>query len=103
MRISDWSSDVCSSDLLGVAEVDRLVSVIFDAITNQLAQGGRVELRGFGAFSTRAREGRVGRNPRTGDAVTVPPKRVPYFRRSEERRDGKGCVSTLRSRWSRYN
>src|SRR3546814_9075261 len=72
---------------LGVAEVDRLVSVIFDAITNQLAQGGRVELRGFGAFSTRAREGRVGRNPRTGDAVTVPPKRVPYFKPGKEMRD----------------
>ncbi|API59441.1 integration host factor subunit beta [Tardibacter chloracetimidivorans] len=71
---------------LGVAEVDRLVSVIFDAITNQLAQGGRVELRGFGAFSTRAREGRVGRNPRTGDAVTVPPKRVPYFKPGKEMR-----------------
>lgn len=71
---------------LGVAEVDRLVSVIFDAITNQLAQGGRVELRGFGAFSTRSREGRVGRNPRTGDAVTVPPKRVPYFKPGKEMR-----------------
>ena len=71
---------------LGIAEVDRLVSVIFDAITNQLAQGGRVELRGFGAFSTRAREGRVGRNPRTGDAVTVPPKRVPYFKSGKEMR-----------------
>src|SRR3546814_5929563 len=71
---------------LGVAEVDRLVSVIFDAITNQLAQGGRVELRGFGAFSTRAREGRVGRNPRTGDAVTVPPQRVPYFKPGTEMR-----------------
>ena len=71
---------------LGIAEVDRLVSVIFDAITNQLAQGGRVELRGFGAFSTRAREGRVGRNPRTGDAVTVPPKRVPYFKPGKEMR-----------------
>src|SRR3546814_19719666 len=59
---------------LGVAEVDRLVSVIFDAITNQLAQGGRVELRGFGAFSTRAREGRVGRNPLTGDPGTGTPK-----------------------------
>src|SRR3546814_10972918 len=82
---------------LGVAEVDRLVSVIFDAITNQLAQGGRVELRGFGAFSTRAREVRVGRNPRTGDAVTVPPQRRP-----EARRVGKEWVSTCRSRWWPY-
>lgn len=71
---------------LSLAEVDRLVSTIFDAITEQLAKGGRVELRGFGAFSTRAREGRVGRNPRTGDAVTVPPKRVPYFKPGKEMR-----------------
>src|SRR3546814_4246982 len=54
---------------LSLADVDKLVSVVFGAITAQLAKGGRVELRGFGAFSTRAREGRVGRNPRTGDAV----------------------------------
>lgn len=71
---------------LSLAEVDRLVSTIFDAITEQLAKGGRVELRGFGAFSTRAREGRIGRNPRTGDAVTVPPKRVPYFKPGKEMR-----------------
>jgi integration host factor subunit beta len=71
---------------LGLAEVDRLVTVIFDAITDQLARGGRVELRGFGAFSTRAREGRIGRNPRTGAAVTVPAKRVPYFKPGKEMR-----------------
>src|SRR3546814_16163041 len=63
---------------LGVAEVDRMVSVIFDAITTPLAPRGRVELRGFGAFSTRARAGRSGRNPPTGAAVPLPPYRVPY-------------------------
>lgn len=71
---------------LSLADVDKLVSVVFGAITTQLAKGGRVELRGFGAFSTRAREGRVGRNPRTGDAVTVPAKRVPYFKPGKEMR-----------------
>ena len=71
---------------LSVAEVDKLVSVVFDAITARLAEGGRVELRGFGAFSTRARDGRVGRNPRTGAAVTVPAKRVPYFKPGKEMR-----------------
>src|SRR3546814_9710206 len=67
MRISDWSSDVCSSDLL--------------------AAGGRVELRGFGAFSTRARESRTGRNPRTGAAVDVKAKSVPYFKPGKEMRE----------------
>ncbi len=71
---------------LSLTEIDRLVTVVFEAITTQLAQGGRVELRGFGAFSTRSREGRVGRNPRTGDAVSVPAKRVPYFKPGKEMR-----------------
>ena len=56
-------------------EVESVVSAIFDSITEQLAKGGRVELRGFGAFSTRQRDGRVGRNPRTGEAVSVDAKR----------------------------
>lgn len=60
--------------------VDRIVSCLFDAITDRLAEGGRVELRGFGTFCTRARDGRTGRNPRTGEAVAVEAKRVPYFK-----------------------
>lgn len=72
---------------LALAEVDRIVSHVFDAITEQLAAGGRVELRGFGAFSTRARSGRTGRNPRTGTEVVVPPKRVPHFKPGKDMRD----------------
>jgi len=60
---------------------------VFDSITDQLAQGGRVELRGFGAFSTRQRDARVGRNPRTGDPVSVNAKRVPYFKPGKEMRE----------------
>lgn len=71
---------------LTAAEVDRLVSLFFDLIIAQLAQGGRVELRGFGAFSTRAREARAGRNPRSGETVAVPAKRVPYFKPGKEMR-----------------
>jgi integration host factor subunit beta len=69
---------------LNQQEVDRIVSLIFDAIGERLADGGRVELRGFGAFTTRARDGRTGRNPRTGVAVVVPPKRVPHFKPGKE-------------------
>ena len=65
-------------------EVERVVEVFFDEITQRLADGGRVELRGFGAFSTRAREARKGRNPRTGETVEVPGKRVPYFKPGKE-------------------
>ena len=64
---------------LRVEEIEKIVGVFFDEITQRLASGGRVELRGFGAFSTRSRDARKGRNPRTGDAVDVPGKRVPYF------------------------
>jgi len=71
---------------LTAAEVDRLVSLFFDLIIGQLATGGRVELRGFGAFSTRAREARAGRNPRSGETVAVPAKRVPYFKPGKEMR-----------------
>lgn len=65
-------------------EIEQVVDLFFDEIAERLAEGGRVELRGFGAFSTRDREARVGRNPRTGDAVDVPAKRVPYFKAGKE-------------------
>jgi integration host factor subunit beta len=68
-------------------EVEGVVGAIFDSITDQLAKGGRVELRGFGAFSTRQRDARVGRNPRTGEAVSVNAKRVPYFKPGKEMRE----------------
>ncbi len=71
---------------LAPALVERLVDTFFDAITNQLAMGGRVELRGFGAFSTRARDARTGRNPRTGETVEIDAKRVPYFKPGKEMR-----------------
>jgi len=61
-------------------EVERLVNAIFDEITNALSAGGRVELRGFGAFSVKSRPGRVGRNPRTGQKVEISEKNVTYFK-----------------------
>jgi integration host factor subunit beta len=71
---------------LRIEDVERAVDTFFDEVAESLAQGGRVELRGFGAFSTRQREARRGRNPRTGDAVHVPEKRVPYFKPGKEMR-----------------
>src|SRR3954468_16784041 len=73
-------------DLTG-KEIERVVSAFFDSVTDQLQRSGRVELRGFGAFSTREREARKGRNPRTGDAVDVDAKRVPYFKPGKEMRE----------------
>ena len=71
---------------LRAEEIERVVDVFFDEIGQRLADGGRVELRGFGAFSTRERDPRKGRNPRTGEAVEVPGKRVPYFKPGKEMR-----------------
>lgn len=61
-------------------DVERIVSTIFDEITAALVAGNRVELRGFGAFSVRHRNARTGRNPRTGDAVDVEDKFIPFFK-----------------------
>jgi integration host factor subunit beta len=71
---------------LALNEVERIVGIFFEEIVERLKQDGRVELRGFGAFSTRARESRTGRNPRTGEAVEVAAKRVPYFKPGKEMR-----------------
>jgi integration host factor subunit beta len=67
-------------------EIEKVVDVFFDEIAQRLAKGGRIELRGFGAFSTRTRDARKGRNPRTGETVDVPGKRVPYFKPGKEMR-----------------
>jgi integration host factor subunit beta len=68
-------------------DIELVVTSLFDEITAQLAKGGRVELRGFGAFSTRKRDARTGRNPRTGEQVEVDAKKVPYFKPGKEMRE----------------
>ena len=73
-------------------DVERIVSTIFEEITAAMARGERVELRGFGAFSVKRRDSRVGRNPRTGEAVDVEEKHVPFFKTGKllrERLNGK--------------
>ena len=68
-------------------DVERIVNTVFDEITNAMANGDRVELRGFGAFSVKRRDARVGRNPRTGAAVDVGEKHVPFFKTGKLLRD----------------
>ena len=67
-------------------DVERIVTTIFDEISNALSRGDRVELRGFGAFSVKRREARQGRNPRTGDSVKVAEKHIPFFKTGKEMR-----------------
>ncbi len=61
-------------------DVERIVTTIFEEISEALARGDRVELRGFGAFSVKQRDARIGRNPRTGAAVQVAEKHIPFFK-----------------------
>jgi integration host factor subunit beta len=65
-------------------DAEKIVNAIFSMITAAMARGDRVELRGFGVFFVKLREGRTGRNPRTGASVSVPQKGVPFFRTGKE-------------------
>ncbi|MCI0353785.1 MAG: integration host factor subunit beta [Acidobacteria bacterium] len=64
-----------------------IVETIFDSVVRALRAGDKIEIRGFGSFRTRKRQGRIGRNPKTGDRVEVPAKTIPYFKPSKELKD----------------
>jgi integration host factor subunit beta len=74
-------------------DIERIVSTVFDEISAALARGDRVELRGFGAFSVKQRPARIGRNPRTGDAVHVAEKFIPFFKTGKELRERLNTVA----------
>lgn len=80
-RVAERRPDLAAKD------VDAAVSAIFDEISDALVRGDRVELRGFGAFSVKDREARTARNPRTGEPVEVPAKRLPAFKPGKELRE----------------
>ena len=68
-------------------ESETIVETIFDSIIESLQGGDKIEIRGFGSFRTRQRRGRIGRNPKTGEKVEVPPKKIPFFKPSKELKD----------------
>jgi integration host factor subunit beta len=68
-------------------DVENIINTILDEITDAMARGDRVELRGFGAFSVKNRPARTGRNPRTGQRVAVTEKNVPFFKTGKEMRE----------------
>jgi integration host factor subunit beta len=68
-------------------ESEVIVEAIFDSVVRSLRSGDKIEIRGFGSFRTRERQARIGRNPKTGDRVEVPAKRIPYFKPSKELKD----------------
>src|SRR5260370_36547351 len=84
MTRADLTERVYQAIELPLNESDVVVCAIFDCIVRALRSGDKVELRGFGSFNTRQRLARIGRNPKTGAHVEVPPKRIPFFRPSKE-------------------
>ena len=68
-------------------ESEVIVETIFDSIVKSLRGGDKIEIRGFGSFRTRQRQARIGRNPKSGERVEVPAKRIPFFKPSKELRD----------------
>jgi integration host factor subunit beta len=68
-------------------ESETVVETIFESIIQSLQKGDKIEIRGFGSFRTRQRRGRIGRNPKTGAKVDVPPKKIPFFKPSKELKD----------------
>ncbi len=76
-----------TSGTLNKKEAELIVNTIFDSIGDALVTGGRVEIRGFGSFSIRVRDGREARNPKSGDIVKIPPKKTPFFKTGKELRE----------------
>lgn len=66
------------------SEAEVIVNTIFESMCEALVEGERIEIRGFGSFSVKERDAREGRNPKTGEVVTVAPKRVPFFKVGKE-------------------
>jgi integration host factor subunit beta len=84
MTKAELVEDVADAAELTKKDAERLVEIVFESIIETLNQGEKIELRGFGSFRVRERGARRGRNPKTGDPVSIPAKRVPYFKPGKE-------------------
>ena len=87
MTKADLIDEVSRLAELTRKDSEVIVETIFDSIVRSLRVGDKIEIRGFGSFRTRQRRGRVGRNPKTGEKVEVPAKRIPFFKPSKELKD----------------
>src|SRR5919199_1438513 len=84
MTKAELVEDVARAAELTKKDAERLVEIVFESIIETLNRGEKIELRGFGSFRVRERGARRGRNPKTGDPVNIPAKRVPYFKPGKE-------------------
>jgi len=80
MNKSDLIKALAKKNNLTEKQATQIVDLVFDGFTNELKNGGRIEIRGFGSFTVREYESYAGRNPKTGNAVQVKPKRIPFFK-----------------------
>jgi integration host factor subunit beta len=87
MTKADLIEEVTRVTELPRKEAESVVETIFESIIQALKSDDKIEIRGFGSFRTRQRRGRIGRNPKTGAKVEVPPKRIPFFKPSKELKD----------------
>ena len=87
MTKADLIEEVSRLAELTRKDSEIIVETIFDSIIEAIQKGEKIEIRGFGSFRTRQRRGRVGRNPKTGAKVEVPPKKIPFFKPSKELKD----------------
>ena len=84
MTKAELVEEVARSVELSKKDAEKIVNTVFDSIIEALHRGDKIELRGFGSFRLRERKARIGRNPKTGETVHVPTKRVPYFKAGKE-------------------
>lgn len=87
MTKADLIEEVSRTVEMSRKDSEVIVETIFESIVKALRAADKIEIRGFGSFRTRERRSRVGRNPKTGARVDVPPKRIPYFKPSKELKD----------------
>ncbi len=87
MTKADLVEEVIRVSSLNKKQAETIVNTIFESIVEAIQRDDKIELRGFGSFRVRRRRSRQGRNPKTGDRVDVPPKRIPYFKPGKELKD----------------
>ena len=84
---ADLIEEVLALGNLTKRDCEVMVDTVFEAVISAIRKGDKIEVRGFGSFRIRQRQSRIGRNPKTGERVEVPAKRIPYFKPSKELRD----------------
>ena len=80
-----------ANGILTRKDSEQIISIVFDAMTDALLDGDKVEIRGFGSFTVRSREPREARNPKSGMLVRIPAKKIPFFKTGKELRERVNC------------